>query len=79
MTAVYTDDPEQVQGCADCLELVAEDLQDHTAGRRSPPGAGCSGAGRPAGPVRPAEGPDGSTTQIVPIISLTHTIVSPTF
>ena len=26
MTAVYTDDPEQVHGCADCLELAAEDL-----------------------------------------------------
>ena len=24
--AVYTDDPEQVHGCADCLELAAEDL-----------------------------------------------------
>ena len=28
MTAVYTDNPHQVAGCADCLELVAEDLQD---------------------------------------------------
>ena len=28
MTAVYTDDPALVAGCADCLELVAEDLQD---------------------------------------------------
>ena len=27
--AVYTDDPDQVHGCEDCLELVAEDLQDH--------------------------------------------------
>ena len=26
--AVYTDDPHQVAGCEDCLELVAEDLQD---------------------------------------------------
>ena len=29
MTAVYSSDPHQVTGCADCLELVAEDLQDH--------------------------------------------------
>ena len=28
MTAVYTDDPALVAGCADCLELVAEDLQN---------------------------------------------------
>ena len=27
--AVYTDDPAGVTGCDDCLELVAEDLQDH--------------------------------------------------
>ena len=27
--AVYTDEPYQVDGCEDCLELVAEDLQDH--------------------------------------------------
>ena len=26
MTAVYTDDPALVAGCADCLELAAEDL-----------------------------------------------------
>ena len=31
VTAVYTDDPNQVQGCEDCLEVVAEDLQDHNA------------------------------------------------
>ena len=31
VTAVYTDDPNQVQGCEDCLELVAEDQQDHNA------------------------------------------------
>ena len=31
VTAVYTDDPHQVQGCEDCLELVVEDLQDHNA------------------------------------------------
>ena len=30
MTAVYTDDPALVAGCADCLELVAE---DHRPGR----------------------------------------------
>ena len=29
MNAMYTDDPEQVHGCADCLELVAQDLADH--------------------------------------------------
>ena len=28
-TLVITDDPDQVKGCHDCLELVAEDLQDH--------------------------------------------------
>ena len=28
MTAVYTDDPALVSGCADCLELVDEDLDD---------------------------------------------------
>ena len=27
-TVSYTDDPAQVAGCGDCLELVAEDLQD---------------------------------------------------
>ena len=27
--AVYTDEPDQVAGCEDCLELVAEDLEDH--------------------------------------------------
>ena len=26
--AVYTDEPDQVAGCEECLELVAEDLQD---------------------------------------------------
>ena len=31
VTAVYTDDPNQVQGREDCLELVAENLQDHNA------------------------------------------------
>ena len=29
ITAVYTDDPHQVAGCAECLEIVAEDLQDY--------------------------------------------------
>ena len=29
VTAVYTDDPARVAGCADCLELAAEDLEDH--------------------------------------------------
>ena len=29
ITAVYTDDPTAVAGCAGCLELVVEDLQDH--------------------------------------------------
>ena len=28
MTAVYTDDPALVPGCRDCLELVAEGLDD---------------------------------------------------
>ena len=33
LTAVFTDDPAGVAGCVDCLELVAEDVQDHTAYR----------------------------------------------
>ena len=28
MTAVYTNDPVAVAGCADCLELLAEDMRD---------------------------------------------------
>ena len=28
MTAVYTDEPQQVQGCKGCLELVAQDLEN---------------------------------------------------
>ena len=28
MTAAYTDDPSLVSGCPDCLELVAEDLDE---------------------------------------------------
>ena len=28
-TAVYSDDPDQVAGWRDCLELVSDDLQDH--------------------------------------------------
>ena len=28
MTAAYTDDPALVGGCADCLELAAEDLEE---------------------------------------------------
>ena len=28
MTGVYADDPNRVAGCADCLMIVAEDLQD---------------------------------------------------
>ena len=28
MTRVYTDDPALVAGCADCLELVAEDVDE---------------------------------------------------
>ena len=34
MTAVYTDDPNQVHGCKDCLELVAQDLADENDSRR---------------------------------------------
>ena len=29
VTADYTDDPAGVAGCAECPELVVEDLQDH--------------------------------------------------
>ena len=29
MTAVHNDDPALVSGCGDCLELAAEDLDDH--------------------------------------------------
>ena len=34
-TALFTEDPAQVSGCADCLELVEEDLgdQNHYQGR----------------------------------------------
>ena len=28
-SSVYSDGPDQVAGCEDCLELVSEDLQDH--------------------------------------------------
>lgn len=28
--AVFTSDPDEVSGCADCLELVEEDLGDHS-------------------------------------------------
>ena len=28
-TAVHTDDPALVSGCGDCLELAADDLDDH--------------------------------------------------
>ena len=28
ITRVYTDDPAKVQGCDDCSEMVAQDLQD---------------------------------------------------
>ena len=28
-----TDDPRQAAGCGDCLELLAEDVQDHTVYR----------------------------------------------
>ena len=28
LTAVFTDDPAKVQGCDDCSEMVAQDLQD---------------------------------------------------
>ena len=66
MNAVYTDDPEQVHGCAGCLELVAQDLADHndylvtacTAAGRSPPKAEWSGAGRSVGAARTAGSPD---------------------
>ena len=71
--AAYTDDPEQVHSCADCLELVAQDLADHnyylvaacTAGGRSTPRAEWSGAGRSEGPARTAGGPAGSRSRTV--------------
>ena len=32
-SAIYTDEPGQVAGCEDCLELLAEDLQDQNGYR----------------------------------------------
>ena len=59
MNAVYTDDPAQVHGCADCLELVAQDLADHNdylvtactaAGDHRPRRSGVAPAGPPGCP-----------------------------
>ena len=56
MTAVYTDDPALVAGCADCLELVAEYLGDDNEHCGALPAL-------PAGDHRPGRGrrvvPDG--------------------
>ena len=66
--AVYTDEPDQVAGCEDCLELVAEDLQDpdtrtgdiaSTAAGRSPPPAPSSGDAWYADRARIADERDG--------------------
>ena len=54
-----TDDSGQVEGCADCLELVAKDLEDTgtyaavtcIAGRRSPPEVLPPGGRRSGGPA----------------------------
>ena len=46
-----------------------ENTVHYGPGERSPPKVGWSGAGQSAGPARTAGGPDGNTTQIVPIIS----------
>ena len=60
-TTVYTDDPAGVTGCAECLDMVEEDLADHNEYlgcclhcRReiTAQGAGCSGTGRSGGPAR---------------------------
>ena len=58
-SAIYTDEPGQVAGCEDCLELLAEDLQDQngyrdtafTAGRKSPPRVESNGAGSSGDPA----------------------------
>lgn len=71
--AVHTDDPHQVSGRADCLELVAEDLADGnvyrghycTVGRRSGPKAGLHGVGRSGGPALTAAGPGGEKAERV--------------
>ena len=57
--AVPTDDSAQVEGCADCLELVTKDLEDTgtyaavtcIAGRRSPSGVLPPGGRRSGGPA----------------------------
>ena len=68
MTAVYTDEPNQVAGCPDCLELVAEDLKDldtqhggycSTVGVRSPPRAESSGGAWSGSHARTVRGADG--------------------
>ena len=65
MTRVYTDDPRQMAGCGDCLELVAEDLQDHTvprplpslpAGDHRPGRSGVASGGLEAMPALRSEG-----------------------
>ena len=60
-----TPDPALVVGCADCLELAAEDLEEdnepgRTASTAPPPGTASSGG---ASPVRPAGRPDGDEQQ----------------
>ena len=64
--AVYTGEPQQVQGCKGCgssprTSRTATTTADipSTAGRKSPPRAESNGAGRSGGPARTAGRPDG--------------------
>ena len=68
--AIYTDEPAQVAGCSDCLELVAEDLKDldtqqeataSTAGVRLPRPEASSGGAWSGDPALTAGSPDGSS------------------
>ena len=68
MTAVYTDEPDAVAGCDECLEprrrgpagpqRLPRPLPSLPAGDHRP-GAGWNGAGRSGGPARTADGRDG--------------------
>ena len=71
--AVYTVDPYQVAGCEDCLELVAEDLQDpdtqhgataSTAAGRSPPPVPSSGGGSSGAHARTVDDQVGNSTTV---------------
>ena len=91
MTADYTDDPALVAGCADCLELAAEDLVEttstgrtaSTASKRSPPGTASSGGASSVRPARTAGSPDGAGLPKHPVDAFIHLsaklIIGPSF